>query len=251
MIMKKYFVLLPILLIINSCCKESPEEKFKRECPYTFIHGTFHNLKVPIEIIPNKLTYNIGDTLVVKAEFSDSIYDISTQKTFKIKKLAFRPIMSLSSFVNDTFLTQSFAINQVKIDEKYKPSFKNHIGSRMTYENNTYKFEAKIGLNRKGRFVLQIVDLYLINGAGGNPVEWNEEVDTIKFLGKCPNLGYSISNIIQGDDHLAQFEKELLYIDKKLSYDNWTTVKKKYFETPYGTGSFIWEFNSTYGFEVK
>ncbi|MBK6362915.1 MAG: hypothetical protein IPF52_05195 [Saprospiraceae bacterium] len=59
--------------------------------------------------------------------------------------------------------------------------------------------------------------------------------------------------MIQGDDHLSDFMPELVYIDKKIFFDNYRSLR--YFDnsinSPYGRGSMTWEFVGTYGFEVK
>lgn len=247
----KHLVIIICFALFNSCNKETAEEKFKRECPYTFKYGTSHHLKVPIEIVPNKQVYKIGDTIEVKINFRDSIIDISTEQIFQIKNFPFKPILSLYSFSNDTLVSKSFAPNQIIINQKYKPIYKNSVASSIIYENESYNFEAKIALTQKGRFILQVIDLYLLNGSGGNPEEWNNEANAITFNGKCPSLGYAICNMINGDSHLNNYEPELLYIDKKLSFDNWTFIEKKHFETPFGAGGFFWEFAGTYGFEVE
>ncbi len=247
----KYILFICFFSFFNSCCKESAEEKFKRECPYTLKYSNAHYLKVPINIVPNKIKYNVGDTIGLEIKFSDSISDINTSQIFKIENFPFRPVLEIFNFENGEFISSGFQLNRVLIDTIYHPLYNSSIASQIKYKNNEYTFKAKIILPKKGKYILQVLDLYQINSSGGNPDEWNAKANAIIFEGKCPTFNYDICNMIQGDDHLSEFEPELLHIDKKVFFDNWTTIKLKNHETPFGRGSFAWEFTGTYGFEVE
>ncbi|MBK8698994.1 MAG: hypothetical protein IPN29_05420 [Saprospiraceae bacterium] len=250
----KYALYICFFAIFNSCCKESAEEKFKRECPYLIEYRTNqHQLMIPVTITPNNSKYKLGDTLHIDATFSNLMYDYNTKQKFVIQKFPFDAGVKLWMFKDTNDFQNGFRENEYIMDSIYFQRL-DYNGDRTDIiyidfiENEIgYKFEMKLVLKKKGRYILQFEDF--INRYTGE--FYDEKILPYTFEGKCPTFGVRPVSMIQGDDHLVEFEPELLHIDKKVFFDNWTTLNKKYFETPYGIGTFFWEFAGTYGFEVE
>ena len=251
----KYFVLLSIIIILAACTKESAEEKFKRECPYPEAKTNSHYLLLPIQITPNKLNYKLGDTIHIKAQFSDTMYDYNTKHNFLIQNFIFDIGLKLWRFENDSTFFNGFRENTFLIDSTYFQAYAyGHDHTDVMFvdlveEDNMYKFDMKIVLNKKGRYLFQFEDFITRYPED----KYNSVIMPLTFEGKCPTFRIEpISMLEGGDDHLDKFVRELLYIDKKLSYDNWSTIKVDHAnKTPFGSGSYKWEFVSTYGFIVE
>ncbi|MFZ1703136.1 MAG: hypothetical protein WAT79_02255 [Saprospiraceae bacterium] len=244
--MNKY-LFFSFIIFLHGCITETDN------CGYTpLLVGARHVLKVPIHAVPNKSSYQIGDTLSIIVSMTDSIYDINTEMTFKIEKFLFKPVLGLYNFNSEgEFLQRGFESHTIFIDSIYKPIYKTIITANTYYVNSRYEFLINIVLQTKGRYVFQMQDVYEIYKSGGNPDRWNSYADTITFDGKCPDWKYKISNMIEGENHLEEFERELVYIDS-INYDNFYTTKYKHsWQSPYGSGLFAWEETGTYCFEVK
>lgn len=250
----KYLILCLILVLVYGCDRESAEEKFKRECPYPNLKYSRHLITIPVTVSPNKLLYEAGDTINISATFSNVMFDYNTKQNFTIKKFPFDIGVKLWKFANDSSFQNGFRVNEYIIDTSYF-QFYDYGGDKTDViyldfdeTENEYKFDMKIRLKTKGRYILQFEDFIR-----RYPEEiYAKRIFSYKFEGKCPTFGITPVSMIQGDDHLAEFEKELVYIDKKLYFDNWRSLKyKNGWQSPYGDGSFDWEFVGTYGFEVK
>src|SRR5690606_7816148 len=117
------------------------------------------------------------------------------------------------------------------------------------FVDSRYKLSIQMILTQKGRYIFQLGDnVDLLD----EDSEEYKQIKAITFDGKCPTFGFWPVNMIVGDDQMSYFEKELLYIDKEEFYDNWGSIKyQNTWESPYGNGSFAWEYNATFGFEVE
>lgn len=247
----KYLQLIILFTLLSSCCKESFEEKFKRECPYTFRYGLSHLLMIPVKIIPNHIKYKVGDTITIDASFSNMVYDFSTEQSFLVKNFPFDVGVKLWMFTDTTSFKNGFRVNEYIMDT----SFFQGVGGDYTdviyldhvETDSAYNFNMKIVLNKKGKYIFQLEDFI----RRYPEYFYNERIRPITFEGKCPTIGIVPVAMIQGDDHLSDFVPELLYIDKKVFRDHYTTLYKKNYETRFGTGTSKWEFTSTYGFEVE
>jgi hypothetical protein len=244
------------IILLSSCGKESTADKFKRECPYKEEYSVAgHQLQVPVHIIPHQLKYKVGDTISIVVNMSDSIYDINTERTFKISNFPFKPLGLLYRFYNATQWDDGFRKVEYLVDTS---NFIRTDGNgphpeamllKYEYINNQYKLTLKLVLKEKGRYIFQLQDG--VNDLRSNSEEF-KKIKSITFEGKCPTFAFYPVNMIVGDDQMSYFEKELLYIDKEEFYDGWKTIKfKDSWMSPYGIGSFFWEYNATFGFEVE
>ncbi|MFK8105211.1 MAG: hypothetical protein AB8G15_22045, partial [Saprospiraceae bacterium] len=177
-----------------------------------------HYLRIPITIAPHQLTYQVGDTITISTVFSDSIYDIGTQTTFKIEGFPFKPTSLLFRFYNGNNYDAGYSVNEFTIDSIYNPAYfysSNYTDGYRAYtihENNQYKFESQLILKEPGTYMLLFSDLYQdYNGSGNSNL--NAEADAITFEGKCDNLSYFLCSVIDsGDDHLDHFMSNLVYL---------------------------------------
>lgn len=243
------------LFCLISCCSETAEEKFKRECPYTIsIPSANHFLKVPLTVVPNKLTYKLGDTITISTSFTDSIYDINTNHKFLIKNFPFDGSAVLWRFYGGLNWDAGFRNNIWKIDTINKPDYHStgrspdFIKVKQNYSDGKYNLEIKIIPTQKGKFIFQLIDQ--INEYDPGSEKW-ENILAINFEGKCPTFGFDVCNIIEGDNHLGNFETELVHIDKDIFYDNYATINDPNRLGVFGEGGFLWEWTGTYGFIVE
>jgi len=247
----KYLIF--IFFILISGCIENDSNEFKKSCPYDLKYSG-HYLKVPITITPHKINYNIGDTIKISTIFSDSIYDLGTEKTFKIKQFPFKPLSLLYRFYNGMKWDAGYRVNELLIDSSYNhiynysSNYADGFRAKTTYENGIYKFELKLVLKEKGRYILAFTDMYQEHDGGGNS-ELNTEANAITFEGKCPQLKYYICSMIEGDNYLLHFEDELVYLDNNVYRKHLGSNKNaiKFLNS----GGIRVEFSGYYGFEVK
>ena len=246
----KYFIFL-ILLLVSSCIDKDAEE-FKNSCPYDLKYGG-HYLKVPVTISPHKLKYDVGDTINISTIFSDSIYDLGTQQTFKIEGFPFQPLSLLYRFTSSNTYDSGYRVNEFHIDSVYNHVYNyssNYADAYLAYtiyEDNQYGFESRLALKEPGRYILLFTDIYQQHNASGNS-DLNAEADAITFEGKCPTLQYYICSMIEGDDHLELFEDELVYLDEEVYRGKLGSIEGSL--GPLGPGGIAVEFSGFFGFEV-
>jgi len=167
------------------------------------------------------MTYSIGDTIRISTIFSDSLYDLGTQQTFKIEGFPFKPITLLFRFYDGMNWDSGYRVNESYVDDIYKPNYNyssNYADSYRgytIYENGVYKFILQLILKEEGRYILLFSDKFQDYIGSGNH-ELNAEANAITFEGKCPTLPYYICSMIEGDDHLEYFEEELVHLDNEV-----------------------------------
>lgn len=250
----KYLIVLSMITIFS--CGETDAEKFKRMCPQKFKYTANHYLKVPVQISPHKLSYSIGDTLIISTYFSDSIEDLSTEMTYLIQGFPFKPESFLWRFSKGTNWDSGFRVNEWSIDSIYRPNynysnyFADNIRAYTQYEDNMYNFKIQIILKEKGRYIFIMSDKYQDYNAGGSP-ELNKEANEIDFEGKCPFSNFYICTMIEDEDHLELFEQELLHLDKEVYSDNLASINRKEWPGTYGKGSIFLEWVGAFGFIVE
>lgn len=261
----RYCVLILLSVSILSSCwywESSDEEDFKRNCPYELTYGG-HYLRIPITVSPHKPVYRVGDTLEINTVFSDSIYDLGTQQTFKIEGFPFKPSSILYRFTSRDRYDSGYRVNELKVDSIYQPYFWRSTHYADGYRASTiydgeaglYRFESQLILKEPGRYILFTTDNYQNNTGSGNQ-DLNAEADAIRFEGQCldddgqPLLPYALCSMIDsGSDHLRDFEEELVYLDEKVYRGRLRFINKEERDFLKG-GSISVEFSGCYGFEV-
>jgi hypothetical protein len=238
--------------MVSSCIEK--EAEFRKNCPYDLAYSG-HFLRIPITISPHQLAYKIGDTIRISTIFSDSIYDLGTQQTYKIEGFPFRPTSLLFRFYDDTNYDSGYSVNTLKIDSIYNPyywwssQYADGFNGRTIYEENQYRFECELVFKEPGRYLLLFSDIHGDYEASGNG-ELNAEADAITFEGKCPTLGYYLCSMIDsGDDHLDLFERELVHLDTAVYRGKLGSIVSSI--GPLKGGGIAVEFSGFFGFEVK
>jgi len=233
-------------------CGDESSADFRESCPYELQYSG-HFIRVPISIVPHQLQYFVGDTIEINTVFSDSIYDLGTQQTFKIQNFPFKPISLLYRFFAEDSFDSGYRVNDLHIDSIYDhkyvftTSYADSYRATTRYENGIYSFKSEIVLKEAGRYMLLFTDQFQGNSGSGNG-ELNEEADAITFEGKCPTLNYYICSMIEGDDHLELFEKELVYLDEEVYRGKLGSIESSI--GPLRAGGIAVEFSGFFGFEV-
>lgn len=249
----KYSIFILIIILFNSCDKLKVEE-FEKNCPYELVYDG-HFFQIPISISPHQSSYKVGDTINISTVFSDSIYDLGTQNTFKIENFPFKPYSFLYRINSSETHDSGYQINELNIDKSYNPSFSysdsysDGFRAYTQYENNQYKFESELILEEPGVYILVFTDLYQSYEASGNE-DLNAEADAVTFEGRCPTLPYYLCSMIaSGDDHLKNFENEMIYLDEKVYRGKLRHHNNDPLDPLY-PGNLSVEFNGFFGFEV-
>ncbi len=249
----KHFILFFILLFTLLGCDKP---KANLDCGYTRVFGFHgHILEFPIEIIPNQLEYQVGDTIQIDMVFPDSIYDVNIDETFKIEDWPFRPGTFVYRVDEDLEDWSSGLLinNEVIVDTTIYEFTYDHGGilpktlvPRMLYEDGIYHFSFKIVCNTPGRYVMLTYD----NNDAGNGGSFDEEdiIVSQDFEGKCYTQS-EIANIIKGENHFDEFIDELIAIDETFNNGKYISIDQDNYEI-FGSGGIAFEFSGIYGFEV-
>lgn len=242
--------LFPLLILLISCCKQD----IGKDCAYDLDYPG-HFIRIPVTITPHQLEYKVGDTMRISTVFSDSIYDLGTQQTFKIEDFPFKPTSLLFYLNGQGGHGSGYTLNELSIDSIYSPYFwqsaqyADGFNAKTIYDHqdDEYRFESTLVLTKTGRYILLFSDIYRDYAASGNS-NLNADADAITFEGKCLEY-YPCSMIDSGDDHLDKFEKELIYLDQVV-YGGALRHDGRDSQDPLYPGSFSVEFSGFFGFEV-
>lgn len=239
----RYLTLLLISITIFSCWGETPEEKFKRLCPYERVLN-HHRLKVPYEITPHKLNYKVGDTITVRSHFSKDVYCYGTRRTFYLDSMLIRPVISILRFYGEDQWERTNNENYVLIDSIYQHHYGNSTFGLFNHDGTQYTFDFKILVKKPGRYVM------IIGDQGSNSEEQNIELSNSVSSNEelCPNIAFELANVIEGDNHLQELEPEFLYVDKEITADVYRLANTT--NSVYGSGGYPWEWNGAFGFIV-
>lgn len=259
--MKYLYIIISIFLLLGLSCHDDDYEEFKKNCPYELQYRG-HWLRIPVTISPHQMQYRVGDTMLISTMFSDSIYDLGTQQTFKIEGFPFKPSTLLYHVVESESHNSGYSMNRLKVDSIYSPYFWNSsryadgFRSETLYIDGMYHFQCELILDQVGRYVLVFTDQYENHIGSGNS-HLNAEADAIRFEGQCvddegkPTLGYSLCSMIDsGDDHLDKFVNELIYLDDEVYRGNLRNNKGTAANDPLYPGGASIQFHGYFGFEV-
>ena len=252
---KKHFplgVLLMIFILTFQNCQDDflTHEEYFEICPYELQYGRRHSLTVPLTITPHQLEYKVGDTMTFSTIFSDSIYDLSRETSFKIENFPFLPVALLYRFDKQFNWDAGFEINEMIVDSVYQMYC--NIGSKALtcffqtqYIDDNYVFSFKTVLNEPGRYCLIMTDLYQERTGHDENVIANR----IAFEGKCPETGLRVCTVLQGNPHYDEFKSEMIHLDKNVYRDNFQRLDDEENEI-FGAGNQAFEWNGFFGFEV-
>jgi len=247
--LKQILLIILTATFISGCKKESL--KWYDVCPEEVLYNQLHYLQIPFVVSPQQLNYEVGDTLFIESNFSDSIYDLNRDMYYEIQDFPFRPVAAFYK-VNDNSWESGFNINELLIEDKYNPRYGNtpvqgsFFEADMTYENSSYQFDYQIILNNTGRYCTLITDRY--NGNGNSGDAGNAIANAIEFEGKCP-VKFEICNSLEGDTNHGEFLTELQFLDTAVWGGNlYSNAYPEYLDG--GTRSRTIEWNGVFCFEV-
>lgn len=210
---------LPFLFVLLLCaCIKREAEEWPAECQSL---RYLHTLVVPVSISLHQIEYQLGDTIRFGMSFLDSMYDLATGKKHPVKDFPFRPVSYLFRFTEEGH-ESGYLVNHITIDSIYHPVYFNSIRdvvafkARPTYIGNRYHFEAELILQKKGVYVLALMDQYMQFGTITDPLQ--DIIDTMSLGGeRCFQTAFSLFNLISsGEDHLDFFQDELIYLDEEV-----------------------------------
>lgn len=254
MIYKVSLILLTIGVFIISCTYSF--EDYYKSCPYEFKYGLSHYLKVPINVVPHNQFYSIGDTLKVEMIFSNEIYDLTRCTYFQINEFPFRPLIQIYRFTALDVWESGITPKNFVMDSTYILGFINSSTSASTifgktvFQQDRYKFNLEIELDKSGIYVLVISDNYMNNLGGGN-TNGNAYADTIEFKGRCPDTDFYLCNIIEsGSLHIDEYHKVLRHLDKQVFNDQLARVGDLDTAGYFGSGGIGIDWTGFFSFEV-
>jgi len=248
----RYYLIVLVSILLLSC--KSDELPFEEECPSHYAN-TIHLLKVPIEVIPHQQTYTVGDTIIFRSVYSDSIVDLGVKEKFLIRDFPFQPLSYLYRFKNFDFdYDAGYTVNDHFIEDKYSPYYQasssriDWFRATTEYENGEYSFEHKLVLKEKGRYVMLTTDVFAAIAASSSP-EYDEVRESIEFEGKCDRIPITVVSILEQDDHMEDFMDELVFLDENVYFGG--LISRDQGSTgPLRSGGLQLEFTGLFCFEV-
>lgn len=153
-IVENIIIVLTVMAINCSCCKEKARNE---EIEMIFV--------APLNITPIRDTFQVGDTMTFEMNTPDSLFDLTTNKRYKLVNFDFKSFINLSKLVDDnkTFFDQPGAIS--------KFDYLNEVGSftnfssytanaDFLYSQSMYKIQIKIVCKESGTFALVVFSEY-------------------------------------------------------------------------------------------
>jgi hypothetical protein len=188
----------------------------------------------------------VGDNISISANFSNLIEDINYERFFEIDSILLRPVLTFMMFEDTIYIGKVSGPNNIIIDSTYNPKYGASTFSLINYKNKQYNWQVKIIIRETGRYVFAIGDQ-----SSNRETEDSKTRSSLNFEGNCLFQGFLICNMIQGETHYKELERELIYIDKKVTFDNMFSIDDKTGLGVFGKGYFAWELTGTYGFIVE
>ena len=151
--MKSLFYLLLVSIVAFTGCVKDRH--------YEFVEMKF---ELPATMTPERDTINLGDTLLFKMDFSDSLKDFLTGKSYKIKNFPFNLFLSACK-INDS--TRGLGENLSTDKFTYTSIIGNFFNTgyvstlfKLQYSSDKYQAICKIKPNERGVFVFNLVYSY-------------------------------------------------------------------------------------------
>lgn len=255
--------LLIALICMNSCTNFDfigdtgiSEEDYFEMCPYERKSTRNFILEMPLEIIPHKKIYSVGDTITWKIETADEIFDWNRDMIFKIENFPFRPIFHLYRIESESW-TSGYNHTDIFIDSVYSPrlvgggsTFANSLRGGFTYAEGIYKFEFQTVMREPGVYINYVVDsVIFFNRDEFVPLPPEEYRDVVNSSG-CPEIEYDIAYTLQGDPHYRVFSEEMMFLDNEVYFGEMGQFGNENSDL-WGRGAgIIVERRGVFGFEV-
>jgi hypothetical protein len=191
--------------------------------------------KLPLSITPTKDTVNVGDTLIMEANFSDNLKEEFSGQYYRLQDFGFKTRVGVFK-LSDT----SLAISQ-QAGASNSFSFINEIigitnlgeafgGISFQYVNNAYKVKTKIVAKQKGTFAIAIFSQLFGKNTQLNFIDLGQTSSGGKKIAVLDNIWYLFNS---GNTHFNLYSKNA-------KVGNISLPDEKNFET-----------EATYSFVVK
>lgn len=171
----KYITLFILITTIYSCTN--------KECQ---IAGGNYEFIIPVTLTPAKDTFNIGDTITIRSQFSNMVYERITEKNYFLDNIRFYPNSSVIR-IDTINQIDDFSEFNVIIDSSFELFFFNYSdgGRNLTgeynYEDDEYLLEYKIIPREKGLFLFNQASL--VESLG----------ESQDFTDKCRNVDLNVA----------------------------------------------------------
>ncbi len=250
--MSRLYLLLIVCLIAS--CQDKELEQYLEDCDVNWRRGGdggVYELMSPYEVIPNQRVFGLGDTIAFRSHFSDTIYDEASQRSYYMPDFPFRSLFTLwwipeeGGDIKSGLRHIPWELDSSIVDRNYvvnRELISDHVSFRYFGQTDPevlgYFFEAKFVLDTVGFFLLQAEDLI---SRLDNPTS---EIVAYEFECIHPRQReYNVYNRITHDDHLDDYDDELLRIlDEVYRGDYKTSVTVKGLKITFRQeGSFAFE----------
>ena len=196
---KKFTIILlaAMLPIILNCCGKNNNYKIKKHVGFLY----------PISITPIKDTINVGDTLWINVDISDSLYDIGTQKKYYVPNCNFKDYFSVERLIDKTktIAEQEYAADKFNT---YSTIGNISIGGAFAidfipiYENNRYRLSGALIAKDTGVFAVRAQNLSFEEPIP--QIDLGKDEDGHQLLAI---FGFTAYNINNGNTHYNIFRQ--------------------------------------------
>jgi len=258
---KIFYSSLFILLFVCIGCWETVEPEEIELCDGRALNydGYGHYVQMPFDVIPHKKLYKIGDTMSINFEVSKHVFDENLEETLEMIDFPFVPFFHLFRFEKTLpfgsleAIYNGLGMNTVNIDEVNMPRIINTGFQGKAYrvdfdfDDEYYNFNFDVIFETEGNY------LFLIRDGVNSYEATNDSLDAsiINFPveNKCEGFRYIIKYILNGEDYLTSFRKEIKYLDEEL----WSNSLYSTNDTHYSNGNNLWNLESmgAFAFEVE
>jgi hypothetical protein len=220
--MKQLSYFLLFIVALSSCGSSCNKDKEKwEEVEFEFA--------IPVNITPGADTVNVGQELSLSIDFSDSLFDVHSQKKYYLPNFNFKTVAVIMKLTNPlTSVTeQTPAIG--KFEFIYDTGNLSNLSSRFAdvnykYENNMYSLRIKLKPKETGVY---IVFLYHSTGTRGHtvlPQELAPNEPGVKRFPVMRRIQYKFNN---GAAHFDIYKQHCKPADPNEA-TNWVESKATY-----------------------
>lgn len=220
--MKHTFYFLILIMAVSTCGSSCNKDKDKyEEVEFEFA--------IPLSISPGTDTIYIGHELILSANFSDSLFDVISQKKYYLPNFNFKTVAVIQKLINPIL-----DINQ-QASAVGKFSFANTIGGFSNfsstfadvdylYQNHQYKLNAKLAPNEKGVYIIRFYHSTGTPGQTKLPSELAPSEPGIKRFPIMKRLRHEFNN---GQTHFSIYKDNCKPRDPNEA-TNWVESKATY-----------------------
>ncbi len=204
--MKYIVILFCTTLLLNSCIRNGESCQISK-----------HIFEIPATLTPVKDTFEIGDTISIVSEFSNPVFDLTTQKEYYLEDFNFHPAFQIGNLaVNEDVLNKSLLDFDVILDPNLNFKRFDYSSGRISYTGEYNNLEELYSL--KYKLVPKKAGFYIF--AHFSEVAFLE--DNQDFSGRCRNAGLDVAvKLNDGADNNISFLND----SPNPHYNDWVLIK--------------------------